>query len=152
MKPNQKIKLLQLLPNPEELKDLMPAMNKPGMLKALVEGDVKKIANITLLAVLMGTVNQLMNENEDWEEYLDVSDFRSGEFNEETGEIPEPCGDPECKGCKELEEVLAEAKKTGAKIKVMKLTKAQAEEMGLDVTKSHDSAIQFVEGKDKVVH
>ena len=152
MKKNQLIKLLNILPKPEDLEGLMPKMHKAAMLKALLSDDNARIAHITLMAVLMGTVNQLMNEMPDWEEYLDVSDFRDGEFNED--DIPEPCGDPECEGCKSLEAAIEEAKKTGAEIKVMKLTKEQAIELGLDVTKDHDSTVKFIGGPDKdtIVH
>jgi len=158
MKPNHKMKLLKMLPKPDELKGLMPRMRQPAMLAALLSEDTAKIADITLIALLMGTINQLMNEHEDWEEFLDVSDFQNGEFNED--EIPEPCGDPECEGCKELEAAIKHAKDTGATIKSVRLTKAQAIEMGfidndgneLDRSKSRE-AISCSNGTtSKVIH
>jgi len=152
MKKNRLVKLLKVLPEPDELQGLMPAMRKEAMFKALITSNNDRIANITLLAVLMGTVNLLMNEMPDWEEYLDVSGFRDGEFNED--QIPEPCGDPECESCREMEALIAKAKADGAQIKVVKLSRAEAEQMGLDVTKDHDSTVKFIGGpnKDTPIH
>lgn len=147
MKKNQLIKLLNLLPDPEELAGLMPRMHKKLMLKALLGDEQERIAHVTLMAILMGTVHKLMNEMPDWEDYLDVSDYRNGEFNED--DIPESCGDPECESCQQMEAAIKTAKESGAQIKVVKLSKEQAIEMGLDVTKEHDSVVKFIGGPDK---
>lgn len=128
MKKNQRRKLLTTLPTPEELKGYMPRMNKQGMLTGLINGDMDKIGDITLMALLIGTVNMLMNEHEDWEQYLDVGNDSDSESEEE---VPEPCGDPECEGCAQLEKAIAYAKENGGTIKAVRLTKKQAMEMGI---------------------
>ena len=130
MKKSKIAEILKALPLPEDLKGHMPEMKASGMLKALLESDTKKIAHITLIAVLMGTVRALMEEHKDWDDFIDPSNISSDdELKEE--EVPEPCGDPECEGCAELEKALAHAKKHGGVIKAIRLTKKQAREMGL---------------------
>jgi hypothetical protein len=122
----QKLKILKALPTPEELKGFMPGM-KPKILLQLLKGDTSKMADVTLLALLMGTVHQLMKQQiPDWDTYLDTD-----KMGEEEEEVPTPCGDPECEGCVQLAATLKHAEEHGGTVKVMRLTKAQAKEMGL---------------------
>jgi hypothetical protein len=121
----EKVKLLKKLPNPDQLKGFLPAMNRPRMLVEMLQGNSKKIADVTLIAMLVATARQLMAKHEDWDQYVSVEEV------EGENEVPEPCGDPECEGCKQLEKVLAEAKEKGMSVKSLSLTKKQAIEMGL---------------------
>ena len=129
MKQEQVVKLLKMLPDPSDLEGCMPNLNGKRMLTELLTNNTKKVAHITLMGILMGTVNKLMREIPDWDEYLDPSNITDPEGRME--EVPEPCGDPECEGCKQLEAAIAEAKATGATLKVMKLTKEEARKRGL---------------------
>lgn len=127
VKKEQKIKLLKALPKPEELVGLMPAMNQKRMLiELLTEKNISStVADMTLLALLIATVKLIMKANPNWEEYLDTDHVADEE------ELPEPCGDPECEGCKQLEAAMKHAEKHGGTIKAVRLSKKQAMEMGL---------------------
>lgn len=151
MKSKLKIKLLKLLPI-DDLKGYLPAMNQKRMVMELLTNDRSKVGNMTLIAILIGTVKMLMQENPDWEEYIDTD----RDENEE--EVPEPCGDPECKGCAELEKAIAFAKENGGTIKAVRLTKKEAMEMGIidengnDIKKGVGHCKDDDGSPDKVIH
>lgn len=121
----EKMKLLKVLPKPNKLKGLMPKMNHLKILDKLSEGNIDKIGDITLIAILIATARLVMNDNEDWGEYLDPDNESDSTI------VPEPCGDPECESCTELAKLIAEAKEEGAEVRAMRLTKEQAIKMGL---------------------
>jgi hypothetical protein len=144
----EKMKLMKVLPKPEELEGCMPQMNQPRMLIELLTDNKQKIANITLIALLIGTTKALMKETPDWDEYLKPN---ANDTDDIEGEDAKPCGDPECEGCVELQKAIDEAP-PGTKIKMMRLTREQAKEIGIDVDaveKAHDEN-QTSEGE--VVH
>jgi hypothetical protein len=144
MNTKDKMKLLKALPTPEDLEGLLPRMNKAGMVKALLTDNETKVADMTLLAMLMGTVHMLMKEHDDWGEYLDPSNIVN---SAEESVTPEICDDPECEGCQQMKAMMEDAEKHGAKVKFMKLTREQAEEMGFDVDSGMD--IPKHKGKSK---
>jgi hypothetical protein len=126
----QKIKLMKLLPNPDDLVGHMPNMNQPRMVIELLQDNRAKIADITLIALLIATTQMLMTETPDWDEYISPNSSDNDEGKEV--DVPEPCGNPECKGCAELEKIIANAP-PGTKIKMLRLTREEAEARGLNV-------------------
>jgi hypothetical protein len=148
---HEKIKLMKMLPGPDELEGCMPAMNTAKLLVELLDDNKTKIANITLIALLIGTAKSVMREVPDWEEYLRPNND-DDEIEGEEMEIPEPCGDPECKGCKDLEEAIANAP-PGTKMKMLRLTREQAEKMGIDVDSAEVSSLDHDDTSEgKSVH
>jgi hypothetical protein len=144
----QKIKLVKTLPEPEELEGFMPQMNQPRMLIELLIDNKTKIVNITLIALLMGTAKLLMKEVPDWQEYLRIPD--SNELEGEEVDLPEPCGDPDCKGCAELQKAIDDAP-PGTEVKMLRLTREQAEKAGIDVDEDVIN-ISHAKPKNEVVH
>lgn len=68
--------LLKVLPEPMELVGLMPGIHYQHLFTTLKQNDtdkIHKVTMITLIAIMMGTVHKLMEENPDWQDFLKLS-------------------------------------------------------------------------------